>query len=100
MSQGEPRNVKPGLMFVCHKRTGERIETLRCTACGWWGQPNDPADGGLFPLHPEHTDEECSRRQTDAWFRHEQDTARMTAAGLPAPPSPNPVPSQVPKGQS
>lgn len=87
----KPMNVVSGPMFLCGPRGGDRIEHLHCTACGWWGKPNDPDDGGLFPEHPEHTEFECRRRQADPHFRHEQDQKRRDDAGLPdvmEPPNP------------
>jgi hypothetical protein len=69
-------------MFLCGGRQGERVEALRCNACGWWGGVNDPDEQALFPEHPEHTEFECRRRQTDPEFVRAQTKQRLREVKL------------------
>jgi hypothetical protein len=75
-------NLVTAPMFLCGGRRGEAVQMLRCTACGWWGEVNDPDEQALFPEHPEHTEFECRRRQTDPDFVRAQTQQRLREVEL------------------
>ncbi|WP_367139752.1 hypothetical protein [Saccharothrix sp. HUAS TT1] len=104
----QPPEIVRDTFFLCAGRSSERVESLRCTVCGWHGRPDPEAEAGddaPLTLFPEpgtepHTVEECARRQRDPWFRYEQDSARLAAAGLPGilTPPRTPRPTSDPAG--
>lgn len=84
-----PPDVKYGVIFACAPGgRGERVETARCTVCGWWGHVPDPGETLDLFGEGDHTEQECHRRQLDPRYRREQDNARLIAAGLPGLASP------------
>jgi hypothetical protein len=81
VTEVKPPDVQRSNMTLCWSRPRqcEIVTTLSCRSCGWLGSEN-PAPDLFAPA--EHTDQECRRRQLDPDYRHDQDAAWRTAAGL------------------